>query len=227
MSLTSPSVANKNNLFHVGSSITLLVIVQEYVVFNILQHVNLQIPAYPLQSKDLTEVNTHLDIATNNALNSLQFQSTTQQYIDTINVKKVLDSVYQVTEKYFYSTIPTKQVKNISCTITNITVQDILTPFSSEHHALAMAIYHYNVNISYINPMGNTTTITIASGTRHQQAIVYAPTGYLDTNLAINCTNFNHLVNSKHTTCTTSEITPTYKANQLWLTTTFPLKVNS
>lgn len=172
MSFTSPSVANKNNKFHVGPvgpEHHIYVIVQESIVFNILQRALLLLPTVPL---------------------SLSYQLPTEVQpttIECINAERVISSCYKVDENILTKNIPRVPKKIISCSIDNIVLKKKLIPCQSNDRALAIAIYNYSIKVQYIDSFGKSFTIDLTSRTRYQRAFFNNISGHLEVKLNIEC----------------------------------------
>jgi hypothetical protein len=176
MSFTSPSVANKNNKFHVGPvgpEHYIYVIMQESIVFNILQRAMLLLPTVPL---------------------SLSYQLPTEVQpttIECINAERLISSCYKLDEHILTKNIPRAPKKIISCSIGNIVLKKKLIPCQSNDRALAIAIYNYSIKLQYIDSFGKSFTIDLTSRTRYQRAFLNNISGHLEVKLNIECIHAN------------------------------------
>ncbi|ABR49581.1 conserved hypothetical protein [Alkaliphilus metalliredigens QYMF] len=172
MPFTSPSISNKNNNFRIGPLAPVhdvLIIVQECIVFTILQGVSLLVPSFPLSLAE------ELSIESN------------PTHIQCINTDLVLDSRYQIDENMLTISLPHIPKKIISCTIDNITLKEKLNPCESNDWDLAIAIYQYNVVVKYTDFFENLFTISQRSCSRYQRTFVKHSSGLLEVKLNIEC----------------------------------------
>ncbi|QGP93675.1 hypothetical protein MGLY_30970 [Neomoorella glycerini] len=188
MPFTAPTVANKGNRFHVGPSPIILVTVQEWVVFNIVQSALLLIPAWGIQP-----VSPPANALAAHAGRPLLLEELQPGYIELVTAERVLDSVYLATENLFQwsysSSSPTLgvPVKVIACGVKNITARQQLVPIPPGSHALARAFYNYEILVTYADAAGHTATITLMSGPRWQRAFVSAGPGRLEVQVKVAC----------------------------------------
>lgn len=182
MAFTSPSVANKNNVFHIGPVAPghhILVNVQECAVFNILQRTSLLIPSFSVSLPHQLQAPFEPSI------------------IECIDVKRVVHSCYKLDENVVRINIPRTPKKIISCNITNIVLKERLYPSKSNGIALGVVIYSYAVEVIYIDSLGKSYSIKKQSKSRCLQAYLDCTSGYLEVNLSLGCYHSNIYSNSR------------------------------
>ncbi|NLL52910.1 MAG: hypothetical protein GX248_09430 [Peptococcaceae bacterium] len=177
MAFTS-SATNKNNIFHIGPKgpgANLLVVVKETLLFNLLQQAMLRVPVVPVEEfSPLTTPKTTGDAGES-------FSSI------CINVRRVINSAWRVDENLLWKRINGNPAKIISCSIQNVSLVDKFIPLNHNEQAIAIAIYHYTVEIKYIDSSGQLYITSIDSGTRYQRVVFPSFTGQLQINLENNC----------------------------------------
>jgi len=178
MVFTSPSAANKGNRFHILAPRAIIeVIIEECVVFNILEPVLMVIPAMSSQPETCMKVATHE-----------RFREYTPLSIQVIDVDRVLESVYRTAENSLSTFVFTLPREIISCETKNISVINRLIPGFYGGQALALVIYNYEVEVTYLDSTGHFRKVSIFSGSRHEQAFVRtAAAGYLDSSVKAYC----------------------------------------
>ncbi|NLM22141.1 MAG: hypothetical protein GX207_10435 [Peptococcaceae bacterium] len=174
MAFTS-SATNKNNIFHIGPKgpgANLLVVVKETLAFNLWQQALLRIPGIPVRE-----------------FSALTAPKTTGELFPTlcINVKRMLNSARREDENLLWRRINGNPAKIISCSIQNVSLVDKFIPLNHNEQAIAVAIYHYTVEMKYVDSSGQLYLTSIDSGTRYQRVIFPSYTGQLQINLESNC----------------------------------------
>lgn len=234
MPFTAPSVANKGNRFRIGPRTDILVAVRELVVFNILQDTLMLIPTLGLQPvrpyPDRQFKNSSGSPVGDNCsqppiLPGLDRQSFREGespcYVELIAATRVLDSTCRTDETLlvwpFIPPGPTAgvPVKVRACRIKNLASWSRLLPLSAGGQALALAYYTYEVEIVYADGAGRTATLAMVSGLRHQQAVVYPGSGYLEVDVRVSCLGSN-VVTSPVIPRTQLQSPPAYKPARVW-----------
>jgi len=208
MAFTSTSVANKGNKFRIlFPRSTIRVIMQEYVAFTILEKVLMLIPAWPSQPLTFVEKTISNDYQGNGKLN-----------IEVISVETVLESFYRISENHlqiFTHDLP-KQI--LSCRTKDLSLIQRFIPDPSGVHNLAIAIYNYNVEVTYLNSMGMIKQVSLNSGTRHEQIFIRSSRGRLNVSINLACIykDFTMLVEDSKSTAYIKRI-PHIRPIRLWL----------
>lgn len=169
MTFTSSSVANKNNKFHVGPigpGANLIIVINENLVFNILQRVVLRVPTIPVAFSDSLE---------------------TDYKLEDINVDKVISSTCRQDDNLLWNKINGVPEKVISCLVKHVSLINKLIPLEQSNQVLAVAIYRYIVEVTYIDFSGKEYTENFSSSSRYQRIIIDSLPGRLDVGLDIKC----------------------------------------
>ncbi|MBE3571394.1 MAG: hypothetical protein IMW95_00325 [Moorella humiferrea] len=216
MPFTAPSVANKGNLFRIGPRIDIQVAVGELVTFNILQDTLMLIPA-----RELQPVRPGQLLVPGWPGWQEGARQTFPYRVELIVAKRVLASTWRADDNFLVRPyIPTGPatgvpVKLLTCTIKNIVPQGRLLPLSPGDQAIAVACYSYEVEVIYADSTGRTAALTLQSGPRRQQAVVYPGSGYLEVNVRLQCLG-GRIISP---VVPPSGPPPPYKPLRLWLET--------
>jgi hypothetical protein len=206
MVFTSSSAANKGNKFRIISPrATISVIMLEFVTFNILEKVLMIIPALSSQ------LAFRGDSISNDVLDYGQLHN------ETISVERVLQSLYKRSENHLQISVYEIPKKILSCRAKNLDLTQRFISDPSGLHNFAIAIYHYDVEISYLNYMGKIKQISINSGTRHEQTFVKSSQGRLNVVFNTECLYNNITLNMVHPDRTIIKENTVFKPSRLWL----------
>ncbi|SCY45097.1 hypothetical protein [Alkaliphilus peptidifermentans] len=106
--------------------------------------------------------------------------------IECIKTKRLLDSCYKLEDNILIINIPREPKKIISCNIKNIKLKKNLIPSQLDDRFLAIAIYSYTIEITYID-YKKRTIIFKQLCPRYQRAFLNNTSGQLEVNLNIEC----------------------------------------
>ena len=143
-------------------------------------------------------------------------------YVELIAATRVLDSTCRLEENALVwpfippGPTPGVPVKVLACRIKNLVSWSRLLPLPSGGRALAAAYYTYEVEILYNDSSGRTAAVTIPSGSRHQQAVVWYPgCGHLEVDVRVNCAGA--VITSPVIPAPGLQPPPVYKPARVWL----------
>ncbi|MGI9861894.1 hypothetical protein SDD30_11005 [Moorella naiadis] len=149
------------------------------------------------------------------------FSSHERYFSELIAATRVLDSTWRTDENLLVwpfippGPTPGMPVKVRACSVKNLVSWSRLFPLPSGGRALALAYYTYEVEIVYADGAGCTATLTLESGLRRQQAVVYPGPGYLEVDVRLSCLGSN--VTSPVIPRPQPQHPPAYKPAWAWL----------
>ncbi|MDN5361416.1 MAG: hypothetical protein PWP70_463 [Moorella sp. (in: firmicutes)] len=152
---------------------------------------------------------------------SASFSSNDRYFIELIAATRVLDSTWRADENLLVwpfippGPTPGVPVKVRACSVKNLVSWSRLLPLPSGGQALALAYYTYEVEIVYADPAGRRATLTLESGLRRQQAVVYPRSGNLEVDVRVSCLGSN--VTSPVIPRPQPQPPPAYKPARVWL----------
>ncbi|MGI6450661.1 MAG: hypothetical protein ACOX3R_10325 [Desulfitobacteriia bacterium] len=183
MAFTS-STTNLNNTFHVGpkgQEGSLLIVVEENLLFSIRQQTVLRVPAIPVDQFSTLNTKDPKVSASTKVSAELLFQAV------SINCERVLYLTRREDNNLLWKSVDDKTKEVISCSVKNITLIEKLIPLSLDQQSLAIAIYNYTAEIKYVDALNRVYTTNVNSGTRYQRIILPSSTGRLQVDLDLKC----------------------------------------
>lgn len=160
MPFTSPSVANKGNLFHISPGNLIFVKVQELVTFHILENAILLIPVFDT------------------------WPDPKHKIIEAIMTPRVQKTNCLSTENILVTYVPVGfspigSLKNI------ITRYKIITIRTNNMNKV-LILYLYEFQVLCVDPLGRTTTVKLTSGCRCQEVVVNHDVYRMEVDITIN-----------------------------------------
>ncbi|WP_026478771.1 hypothetical protein [Alkaliphilus transvaalensis] len=169
MAFTSPSVANKNNTFHiVGAKYHLIVYVKELINFSLLQQVSMLVPTY----SDGHHLVTPELIPTS---------------IECINVKRVIDTCLKEHEYKIKIKVNREPKRILTCSIIDVKVNVESTPCKDRKYSFALGMLSYGILIKYIDAFGKVISIIYKVQSCVQWSHEKDKTAYLDIKAKVDC----------------------------------------